>query len=347
MRQTVSEHIKKCILCMTYNPSDGKKDGFLHLPEKPTLPFETIHIDHLGPLEKTKSNHIHVLVIVDAFTKRVKLCPTRSTKSSEVIKHLKLYFNEFSIPRKIISDRGTAFTSDEFSKFVTGLGIKRILIATAYPQANGQVERYNRTLVPLLAKLVESNQKEWDKLLSEAEFLLNNTYNRSIGDIPSRVLFGVIQNQQVQPSLIKFCEELNRDVDSDINLPNIRENATKNTIKLQKYNKDYHDRHTTKQTKYSCNDLVLVHANKIPGENSKLKNQYKGPYVVTKVLDNDRYIMCDVDGYQVSGKPYEGVHGPENMRLYHKHSDNNDQLNDDTDESYYEDIEYLDESEDD
>jgi transposase InsO family protein len=193
MRDRISDHIQKCLMCLTYNPPDGKKDGYLYIPEKPIIPFDTIHIDHVGPFEITKMKNVHILVVVDSFTKITKLYPTKSTKTSEVIKHMKSYFHIYSVPRKLVSDRGTAFTSREFSKFMDELNIQHVLIATSYPQANGQVERYNRTIVPLLAKLVEESQVEWDKVLNEAEYLLNNSYNRSIKNIPSRLLFGVIQ----------------------------------------------------------------------------------------------------------------------------------------------------------
>lgn len=51
----------------------------------------------------------------------------------------------YSRPLRIISDRGTSFTSREFEEFIKEQNIKHIKIATASPQANGQVERINRT----------------------------------------------------------------------------------------------------------------------------------------------------------------------------------------------------------
>lgn len=41
--------------------------------------------------------------------------------------------------------------------------------------------------------------------------------------------------------------------------------------------------------------------------NKKLIPKYKGPYVVKKVLDKDRYLIKDTDGFQVTQLPYEGV----------------------------------------
>jgi hypothetical protein len=195
------------------------------------------------------------------------------------------------------------------------INVKHTMIATSYPKANGQVERINRVIVPLLAKLQDDSNKEWDKLLSEAEFLLNNSYNKSIENIPSKLLYGVVQKRKIETGLIKFTEDLNRDIDLNFDLANIRENATESIKKNQEYNRNYHDSHTSKCSKYNQNDLVFMRANKIAGENCKLSNKYKGPYIIHKVLDRDRYVVKDLDGYQVSGRNYEGIHGPENLRL--------------------------------
>lgn len=78
---------------------------------------------------------------------------TKSTASSEAVSCLSRYFNDYSKPNTIISDRGTAFTSGEFTEFLSDNYVKHTLIPTGSPQANGQVEPINRVMVPILAKL--------------------------------------------------------------------------------------------------------------------------------------------------------------------------------------------------
>lgn len=57
--------------------------------------------------------------------------------------------------------------------------IKHVMIATGSPHANGQVERVNRVIVPMLSKLVsEENSKVWNRVLPEIEFALNNTVSK-------------------------------------------------------------------------------------------------------------------------------------------------------------------------
>lgn len=193
-------------------------------------------------------------------------------------------------------------------------GIVHVLTATACPKANGQIERYNRTVVPLLSKLVEERNQQWDTVLSEAEFLMNNTMNRSIGDIPSVLLFGVVQTRKVQNDLTSYLNGLDEQYERD--LQEIRRKASENIQALQDYNKAQYDRHCTQNTKYNEGDLVMIRNVKAVGESSKLKPKYKGPYKVKKVLDRNRYVISDIDGYQVSQIPFEGIFDPLNMRLY-------------------------------
>lgn len=52
------------------------------------------------------------------------------------------------------------------------------------------------------------------------------------------------------------------------------------------------------------------------GINKKLIPKYKGPYVIKKVLDHDRYVVADVDGFQLTQRPYTGVLAPDQMHPY-------------------------------
>ena len=315
MRKRLLEHTKNCIICIRFTPKSKKYDGKLNLFEKYTIPFDTIHVDHLISLIKTKAKNENILSVVDGFTKYIRLFPTKTTNTVEVIKNLEIYFRDLSVPARIVSDRGAAFTSKAFKDFVEMKNIKHVLNATASPKSNGQVERYNRSLVPVLSKLVEVYKIDWDRLLPEVEFLLNNTINRSIKNTPSRLLFGVDQRRKVENNMLTFVDELNKGEETR-NLVEIRNEAYKNILNLSQYNKRKFDQHCKTNVTYEENELVMIRNVPKPGMSAKLEPKFKGPYRIKKVLDNNRYVIEDVPGFQVSNIRFEGVFDPLNMRKY-------------------------------
>lgn len=53
-----------------------------------------------------------------------------------------------------------------------------------------------------------------------------------------------------------------------------------------------------------------------PGVSQKLKSRFKGPYQVDRVLRNDRYVLRDAEGHQLSRIPYHGTGEASNMRSW-------------------------------
>lgn len=167
----------------------------MHPIPKVEVPFDTLHIDHLGPFVKSKSGNNYILTVVDGFTKYLFARPVRDTKTRYVIKVLKKLFNDFGVPRRIISDRGTAFTSTQFKDFCKNKGIKHVLNAVACPRANVQAERFNRTILTALsAQNFNKDERVWDEQLGKVQWGLNNTINASTKKTASELMFGIKLN---------------------------------------------------------------------------------------------------------------------------------------------------------
>lgn len=88
-------------------------------------PFHTIHLDHIGRFVKSKSRNAYILVIIDAHTKYITINAVKNTKTKTTLKILNQYLSLFGVPFRIISDRGTSFTSKSFKNFVTKNGIRQ------------------------------------------------------------------------------------------------------------------------------------------------------------------------------------------------------------------------------
>jgi hypothetical protein len=118
MREVVTKHVNRCINCLYYKLPSGKIPGFLHPLDKGSAPFQCVHIDHSGPYVTTKNKNKYVVGLVDGYSKFIVLKAVRDTGSVGAMKFLKEFISVFGKPLKIISDRGTAFTSDCFKHFV-------------------------------------------------------------------------------------------------------------------------------------------------------------------------------------------------------------------------------------
>lgn len=105
---------------------------------------------------------------------------------------MQVFFYDFGLPSRIISDRGTSFTSLAFKRFCDGHGIKHVLNAVACPRANGQAERYNQTILKALAKHNDGNdESNWDMCLGKIQWGINNSVNSSTHKSATEALFGL------------------------------------------------------------------------------------------------------------------------------------------------------------
>lgn len=108
----------------------------------------------MGPLTPTPKKYKHILAFIGGFTKFCWLFSTKSVIAKEVTDRLAILETIFGNPKKIVSDRGSAFTSEEFQDYCLVRNVHHILIKTG---ANGQVERLNTIIFNVLAKLGLNN----------------------------------------------------------------------------------------------------------------------------------------------------------------------------------------------
>ena len=61
----------------------------------------------------------------------------------------------YGIPRMLVLDNGKQFDNDAFRDFCSQLGIKNHYSSLVHPQANGQVEVTNRSLLKIIKTRLE------------------------------------------------------------------------------------------------------------------------------------------------------------------------------------------------
>ena len=85
MQRDVKKFVKGCLQCATGKSRlPSVRAGEMIIPQRIFLPFDTVHIDLLGPLPKTSRGNIWILTMIDAFTRWVELGLLPDSKSSTV-----------------------------------------------------------------------------------------------------------------------------------------------------------------------------------------------------------------------------------------------------------------------
>lgn len=158
---------------------------------------------------------------------------------------------------------------------------EHILTAVSTPRANGQVERFNKVITPMLAKLCDCPSK-WDKVLNQVEFALNNSMCRSTGETPSRLLFGIDQRDKINDNIMLILEDC---IDDERNLEEMRARAAENIERNQDKNKIFYDKKRKDVRLYNVGDYVMImNRDTSQGVNKKLLPKWKGPYVIQAEL---------------------------------------------------------------
>ncbi|GFW12008.1 pro-Pol polyprotein [Trichonephila clavipes] len=119
------------------------------------------------------------------------LYPVKTVSAESALEKLKQQQKTFGNPIRIISDRGSAFTSKLFNDYCDEENIQHLQIATGVPRGNGQVERIHRTLIPVLTKLSLDDSTKWYKYVDRLQRILNSTISRSTKWTPFELLVGI------------------------------------------------------------------------------------------------------------------------------------------------------------
>jgi len=179
----VYKHVEQCPACAKNSLSERRHTSTMKL--FPALePFSGLPMDLLGPLTTSRGGHKHVLVICDRFTKLTQAIPLRDATALTVSSaFIDTWVADYGIPDSVLTDNGPQFASVYYQGIFGLLGIASNHTSPYHPQTNGQVERYNRTLVRQLRCYIAEHQKEWDSHMSFLTTSYNTQVHASTGDI--------------------------------------------------------------------------------------------------------------------------------------------------------------------
>lgn len=160
----------------------------------------------------------------------------------------------FGLPLRIVSDRGTAYTSKAFAEFCESYNIQHIQTAVRTPRANGQIERINGMMSTYLRTETEDRRK-WDQNLKKFQWIINSQPNKTSGCCPNEIIFTYRLRDKLQNELVAALrDETDEEVFSTPDHTDVVERIDKEE---GKWKKRYDSRHKLPR-RYEENDLVVI-----------------------------------------------------------------------------------------
>jgi hypothetical protein len=240
-------------------------------------------MDFIVGLPRTRTSYDSIWVVVDCLTKSAHFIPVKTNYSSAVL--AKLYMSRIvclhGVPKKIVSDRGTRFTSHFWQQLHEALDTHLNFSSAYHPQTDGQTERTNQILEDMLRACALQDQSGWDKRLPYAEFSYNNSYQASLKMSPFQALYGRSCRTPLQWDQPGEKQVFGPDIllEAEENIKMVQEN-----LKIaQPRQRSYAD--TRRELSFKVGDFVYLKVSPIRGVRrfevkGKLAPCYVGPYQI-------------------------------------------------------------------
>ena len=144
----------------------------------------------MGPFPTTMRQLKFLVVGIDYFTK----CVEAEALATIMEKNIRNFvwrniICKYGIPRVIVSDNRKQFNNSAFRDFCSELGIKNHYSSPAHPQANGQVEVTNRSLLKIIKTQLEGANCIWPDKLPSILWAYRTTAKTPTGETPFRLAY--------------------------------------------------------------------------------------------------------------------------------------------------------------
>uniref|UniRef100_A0A2N9FUY8 Uncharacterized protein n=1 Tax=Fagus sylvatica TaxID=28930 RepID=A0A2N9FUY8_FAGSY len=304
MQKDAVSYIRACDKCQRFG-------NLIHSPPETLTPmtapwpFAQWGLDIMGPLPVGRRQLKFLVVGIDYFTKWVEAEPLATITEKNIRAFVwKAIICRFGIPKAFISDNGRQFDNSPFREFCAELGIHNHYSSPGHPQANGQVEVTNRSLLKMIKTRLEGAKGLWPEELPNILWAYRTTARTPTGETPFRLTYGTEAVIPVEIGLTtwrtnNYDEESNdAQLRSNLDLVDeVRDQAEARTRVYQQRMARYYDRRV-KHREFKVGDLVLrkvTLATKDPTQ-GKLGPTWEGPYRVVKFHRRGTYHLEKLDG---------------------------------------------------
>jgi hypothetical protein len=265
-------------------------------------------LDAIGPFRTALGAYKHILVVVDKFTKWIKVRPVAKVTSEEAAKFIRDIIHRFGVPNRIITDLGKSFTGSVFWDFCQDNTIDVYYSLVAHPRCNSQVERANGMVLQALKDSIYDDASNyatrWLAELPHVIWGLRTQVSSATGFSPFFLVYRseVVLHTDISfgAPRIQFYEEGEAEQTHRVDLDSIEEQrlaaVMRQALRDQQLRR-YHDRNV-KETSFNVGDLILRRIQKTD-DMHKLSSPWEGPSIVTEVVSPLTYRLQWGDGQGV------------------------------------------------
>ena len=288
MLNDVKEWIRTCMECAMKKGLPNTKLGYMGTVEA-TYPWEVVGTDIIGPIPQTNGGKKYILVFTDHYTKYAEAFAVEK-QDAETIAHfyVKEIICRYGAPTKLLSDRGKAFIGEVLTRVCKRLGIEKLKTSSMHPQTNGHTERFNKTLIAIIAMFVSEHQKDWDELIPYALYAYNTSVHPTTNETPFYLMFARVPKtiEDLLPDAItseripiesrkKFIEEQFSAIKDEVR-------SFADTVKQKRLDKSDEDR---VDHDFNEGDIVWLYNRQVKKEQvKKLAMAWHGPYRIKKFI---------------------------------------------------------------
>ena len=250
------------------------------------FPMERVHLDILGPFNRSNSGCAYILVMVDQFTKWVELAALPAQSAELTARAFLTHFIvTFGCALQVHADQGRNFESDLFQAFCKLLEITKTRTTPYHPSGNGQCEVFNRVILQMIRAYLSRGYKNWDEHLPLISMALHSMKNRSTGFSANMLMLG---RETIQPIdlILGLPGPSPQDPPTWVanlskKLSEVHQLAREKIGNTQLRQKRDYDLKILEKT-YSPGDVVYLRdtSTKI-GISSKLRPPWTGPFLIT------------------------------------------------------------------
>lgn len=281
MLKEVQNYVKNCPKCQV-NKSSRLTKMPLMVTDTPKRPFEKVFMDIVGPLPETTSGNKYILTFLEDLSKYLVCIPIPDMEASTVAS---VFFDEiisrYGVPKVLVTDNGTNFTSRLFTETCKLLGVKKVHITPYHPQANGSLERSHRPLAEYLRNYAKEDGSNWDRWLTKAMHVHNNSMHVTTKQTPFKSLYGF--DNELPTNLKRKCAPLYNSEDTTkvlkYQLQRSHQLARENQVKAKEASKRQYD-DKVNSTEFAVGQKVLM---KNQNKRNKLSPIWNGPFEVNRV----------------------------------------------------------------